>query len=203
MCSRTLAAGTVFHIIRTRPHSYSFALHDSLLLPLRRERLHPPRNTLLSRPLPSFLSLSLPLIPLFFRLYPTEPLVYSSGSTKSSTQTTLLCSHLVRTEARVCTRRFSNLLIAIEQLSDGKLSYSCSLGPFPCTAPFSRSGLLRILSLHVFICRPFRCRAFILRISFQASDCTINYSSISEKEHTLIRNIGNILRHANIAPILH
>lgn len=106
--------------------------------------------------------------------------MYSRGSAKSNTQT--LFSHLVRTDARVYTRRSSNLLITIEQLSDGKLSYSCSLGPFPCST--IRSGPSRILST-CFYLPPLRCRAFT-RISFQASDCTTNCIE-PEKE----RIIGN------------
>lgn len=44
------------------------------------------------------------------------------------------------------------MLIAIEQLSDRKLIYSCSLGLFPFTI---RSSFSRTFFLHVPVCHPF------------------------------------------------
>lgn len=132
------------HGISHHPHSSAFALvrarsrSTTLFCFLSGENA-------LSEPTPSSHPLSFP-ISLFSASIRPKPLVYSRGSAKSSAQT--LLSHLVRTDARVCTKRSSNLLIAIEQLSDGKLSYSCSLGPFPCNT--FRSGPSCILSLYVF-----------------------------------------------------
>lgn len=133
------------HGISHHPHSSAFALVRARSRSTTLLRFLSGENAL-SVPTPSSHPLSFP-ISLFFRLYPTKASrVASRGSAKSSAQT--LLSHLVRTDARVCTKRSSNLLIAIEQLSDGKLSYSCSLGPFPCNT--FRSGPSCILSLYVF-----------------------------------------------------
>lgn len=153
------------HGISHHPHSSAFAL-------VRARRLSSassPERT----PSPSpnhpvvsvlFLSLSFP-IPLFFCLYPTEVLPEIARNLSPRHSFRISCEQTTR----VCTRRSSNLLIAIEQLSDGKLSYSCSLGPFPFGT--LRSRLLCILFTWFYL--PPRWRTFI-RVSFQASDSTTN-----------------------------
>lgn len=167
MCSRTLgAADTLFRIIRIR--SRSFTLHDSLLLPLRREH---PRIL----PQPSCrLSLSPSRSILFFCLR-TSRGFFEVARNLAPTDTPFRISCI--TAALVFTRRSCNLLIAIEQLSDRKLIYSCSLDPFP----FS-TILPRTFFLHVFYLSPFRCRA-LTHVPFQAPDCTTNRikSGIREK----------------------
>lgn len=167
MCSRTLgAADTAFRIIRTRSHSHSFALVHA---PRLSSASSPERilSLFLNHPVVSrSLTLSLSLLRVSIR----PKLSYRfRGSAKSSAQTHF--SHPARTSARVCTPLSSNLLIAIEQLSDGKLSYSCSLGPFAYVAPFALLSLRVFLSTRFYLL-PLCCGAFT-HVSFQASRCTI------------------------------
>lgn len=60
---------------------------------------------------------------------------------------------------------FSSLLIAIEQLSDGKLSYSCSLGSFPSALRFSLSRILPLSTS--FYLSPLRCCMYLHVLLFR------------------------------------
>lgn len=157
------------HGISHHPHSFAFALVRARSRSTTLFCFLSGENTLTLPKPPGRLSLSYPFSLPSSRLYPTEALVRFRGSAKSSAQTHF--SHPARTSARVCTPLSSNLLIAIEQLSDGKLSYSCSLGPFAYVAPFALLSLRVFLSTRFYLL-PLCCGAFT-HVSFQASRCTI------------------------------
>lgn len=161
------------HVISHHPHSFAL-VHAS-----RFSSASSPKRTL-SHPLSTIrLSLSPSLSPLFFYLRLSREL-FEVTRNLASTDTSFRIS--CNTAALIFTRRSCNLLIAIEQLSNRKLFYSCSLGPFS----FSTVLILvsRTHSFYVFFISssPLRRRAFT-RVPFQAPDCTTNRikSGIREK----------------------
>lgn len=128
----------------------------------------------LSRPCPLLLSFS--PIPLYSTL--------SRGTPEVARNLTPRHSFRIPREQRlprVCTRRSSSLLIAIEQLSDGKLSYSCSLGLFPCVLrSLARNFSILSLPLSLLACGIFPIAHFTL--SFSLFLCLVEHLVIDRVE---------------------
>lgn len=161
-------------LLRIRTHSRSFTLHNAPPLPLHRKnrsllRRHPPPLNHPPSPLTRFLFFSAPCFsfhPFLLFAWMHDLSCIPEVARNLAPRDTLSSRTSV---ARACTRRSSNLLIAIEQLSDGKLSYSCSLGLFPRRAapftPLSRAFVL--CSPRSLPVGPFRRRAFLRASLFE------------------------------------